>query len=36
MRVLGYAADHFDSELLRQAGAELFHDMRELPALIEI
>jgi len=35
MRVLGYAADHFDSALLRQAGAELFHDMRELPALID-
>jgi len=34
MRVLGYAPDHFDVEQLRQAGAELFYDMRELPDLI--
>ena len=34
MRVLGYARHHYDRALLAAAGAELFDDMRELPALI--
>ena len=34
MRVLGYARHHYDRALLADAGAELFDDMRELPALI--
>lgn len=35
MRVLGYAADE-DPARLADAGAEVFHHMNELPALLEI
>jgi HAD superfamily hydrolase (TIGR01509 family) len=34
MRVLGYGGNHHDPVALRQAGAEVFEDMRALPALI--
>ncbi|MCW5747535.1 MAG: HAD family phosphatase [Alphaproteobacteria bacterium] len=34
MRVLGYGGNHHDPVALRAAGAEVFDDMRALPALI--
>lgn len=35
MRVLGYAGDpHTDAQALKAAGAQVFQDMRELPALL--
>lgn len=34
MRVLGYGGNHHDPVALRDAGAEVFEDMRALPALI--
>jgi HAD superfamily hydrolase (TIGR01509 family) len=34
MRVLGYGGNHHDPVALRAAGAEVFTDMRALPALI--
>jgi HAD superfamily hydrolase (TIGR01509 family) len=34
MRVLGYGGNHHDPVALRDAGAEVFEDMRDLPALI--
>lgn len=34
MRVLGYAAHHYDPAVLSAAGAELFFDMRAVPEMI--